>query len=84
MSSQSPLPLDDDQDGPRAGHPRLSSGRTDIDAVAVTVRLGADDVERIAQRAAEILAARTQTPRRGSMSPYLTIPEAAELLRTKR
>ena len=56
--------------------------RAELRPVAVTVQLASIDVERIAQRAAEILAARSEAPRRSS--PYLTIPEAAELLRTKR
>ena len=56
--------------------------RADLRPVAVTVQLASIDVERIAQRAAEILAARAEAPRRSP--PYLTIPEAAELLRTKR
>lgn len=49
---------------------------------ALTIQLPPAEVERIARRAAEILAARAEPAT--SASPYVTVPEAAELLRTKR
>jgi excisionase family DNA binding protein len=41
-------------------------------------------VEEIAQRAAEIVLARAPTSNGNATSPYLTIVEAAEFLRSKR
>ena len=82
MSTQPSLPFDDAGHRSQAGHPTWTDGRANSAPIAVTVQLTADDVERIARRAAEIIAARAPGPRR--VSPYITIPEAAELLRTKR
>ena len=83
MSTQPSLPFDDPARQPQTARPSWSDGRVDPAPIAVTVQLTADDVERIARRAAEILTSRTAaSPRRSS--PYLTIPEAAELLQTKR
>jgi excisionase family DNA binding protein len=41
-------------------------------------------LEEIARRAAEIVLARQPSSNGNTASPYLTIPEAAELLRAKR
>ena len=82
MSTQPSLPFDDAGNRAQTGHPTWTDGRANSAPIAVTVQLTADDVERIARRAAEIITARAPGPRR--VSPYITIPEAAELLRTKR
>ena len=49
--------------------------------IAVTIALTADQIEALAQRVAAIIDERTGAH---TASPYVTIPEAAELLRTTR
>lgn len=46
-------------------------------------QLPADVLEAIAQRAAEIVIARTSSDRNGRESDFLTVAEVAELLRSK-
>lgn len=52
--------------------------------LSLSVQLTPEQVERIAERAAEILAARLEAPPAEPASPYLTVVEAAEYLRAKR
>jgi excisionase family DNA binding protein len=48
--------------------------------IRISVELSEQDLERIAERAAALAAERLAPP----PSPYLSIPEAAELLRCRR
>jgi excisionase family DNA binding protein len=52
-----------------------------IDRIRISVELSEQDLEHIAERAAALAAARLAS---ASASPYLSIPEAAELLRCRR
>gem|GEM_PF-1517918 len=53
------------------------------DPIRLYVELSPEQVEQIAERAAELVASRL--PRQDQpRSPYFTVPEAAEYLRTKR
>jgi excisionase family DNA binding protein len=60
-----------------------SKERNERPGFGVTVALEADQLERIARRAAEIAVAML-TPAPAPASPYLSIPEAAALLRARR
>ncbi len=55
----------------------------DAAEIRVTLRLSDADVERIAQRTAQLLGDGIAAPGRGP-SPYLTVPETAAYLRCKR
>ena len=50
----------------------------------LSIRFPEELVEEIAQRAAELVLVQLETDTNGSSSPFLTIPETAELLRAKR
>jgi excisionase family DNA binding protein len=52
-----------------------------IDRIRISVELSEQDFERIAERAAALAAARLEG---ANSSPYVSIPEAAELLRCRR